>query len=820
MSLNLKDSSPTSKRTSFEESGLDLDLIPKPGDELVTEEQSKASQVSLDFGEFDNKDFNRISLINRLMPNPSELSKIETLDKLITRQLKKTNNELCALLHKQPNQTASGASLMDGTKQNIKELLEKVELLQGKALKAESVVKEITEGIAGLDIAKRNLVQTIKFSRRLQMLLTAVEQLRAAIDRRDYATAGPLLQVVVELFSHFQGVRNIRHIFELRSTIANLQNSLLRAVMEETKSSIGAQGQVIGAAPRVALACAAIDNGHPDGKRQVMDYFLELVLQDYASSFVAGDEVSELSNVPQRFAWLKRFIETYEAGAAHVFPSHWGVACKVAQAVCEAIANDLTHLLEGETDVGLMVRTMQIALAFEGQLDKKFPVSKEGCGPLPFAGMLCCCFEPHLQRFIDREAATLKTKLAEFAATPPAADPEAAVRVLSTSTQLLLLYQESLGTLCKVTRGKFLLSLARLFFKGLEDYATQLPVLLAREDKRLLTDEELESACLVLNTAHYCHAAAGQLATRVEDLLDTSFRQQLDCSKAQEALLESASISTRRLVRGCEARFDAGWAQLSKTNWSTWNPTSRPEYARMLMTALSDVSAKVAIHYPVAHRSFCDRLAEYFISRWADTILKINKLPTVAAQQLIEDGSQILDCLFILPVSADFRKEPPATFQRMVRKQYDARIGSYLELVLFELEPPYDMFLEKFLAFAVPPQFPVFLRLMEVRGIKRTDQGPLREALQTCISVLSTNDVLGVELTTSESPSTLSPRASVNSPSFSSSEMSFLHSPILKANSLSFTPQRLQDNFRRFVGLSVTRDDPGTANPVESTTIP
>lgn len=51
----------------------------------------------------------------------------------------------------------------------------------------------------------------------------------------------------------------------------------------------------------------------------------------------------------------------------------------------------------------------------------------------------------------------------------------------------------------------------------------------------------------------------------------------------------------------------------------------------------------------------------------------------------------------------------------MVRKQYDARIAAYLELVVFELNPPYELFLEKFLAFASPPQFPVFLRLMEVR---------------------------------------------------------------------------------------------------------
>ena len=70
------------------------------------------------------------------------------------------------------------------------ELFVKVREIKGKAEQSEQMVHEICRDIKSLDYAKRHLTTTITALKRLQMLVTAVEQLDVMAPRADVRRGG------------------------------------------------------------------------------------------------------------------------------------------------------------------------------------------------------------------------------------------------------------------------------------------------------------------------------------------------------------------------------------------------------------------------------------------------------------------------------------------------------------------------------------------------------------------------------------------------------------------------------------------------------
>merc|ERR1719310_790876 len=96
-------------------------------------------------------------------------------------------------------QTSAGSSArkdLENAKASVAELFLKVRDIKTKAEQSEAMVHEICRDIKSLDYAKRHLTQTITALKRLQMLVTAVEQLDVMSRERMYAEAANLLQAV------------------------------------------------------------------------------------------------------------------------------------------------------------------------------------------------------------------------------------------------------------------------------------------------------------------------------------------------------------------------------------------------------------------------------------------------------------------------------------------------------------------------------------------------------------------------------------------------------------------------------------------------
>jgi len=73
--------------------------------------------------------------------------------------------------------------------------------------------------------------------KRLQMLTTAYEQLRALSKTRQYRECAQLLQAVIQLMAHFKSYRSIDQIATLSRNVADLQRALLEQVCEDFEIS-------------------------------------------------------------------------------------------------------------------------------------------------------------------------------------------------------------------------------------------------------------------------------------------------------------------------------------------------------------------------------------------------------------------------------------------------------------------------------------------------------------------------------------------------------------------------------------------------------
>merc|ERR1719310_1636749 len=105
-------------------------------------------------------------------------------------------------------QTSAGSSArkdLENAKASVAELFLKVRDIKGKAERSEQMVHEICRDIKSLDYAKRHLTATITSLKRLQMLVTATEQLSFMTRERRYTEAANLLHAVNELLSDFAG---------------------------------------------------------------------------------------------------------------------------------------------------------------------------------------------------------------------------------------------------------------------------------------------------------------------------------------------------------------------------------------------------------------------------------------------------------------------------------------------------------------------------------------------------------------------------------------------------------------------------------------
>ncbi|KAF8980471.1 Vacuolar protein sorting-associated protein 53 [Entomortierella lignicola] len=722
--------------------------------QLAPELNSSITNILRSKDPLDAQEFSSVEYINKIFPNEHSLATVDQVLLKLQEKAKQVQEELRELTRAQTDGGQKGQEEVEVAKKGIEMLFYKIKEIKEKATQSEQMVQEITQDIKSLDYAKRHLTTSITTLKRLQMLVTAVDQLKAMAQRKQYRETAQLLEAVLQLIQYFRTFQNVKQIAELTESVAKLQAALEHDIMKDFEQGFTLDGILVGNISQLASACLVINILGEDVKQNLVEWYCKLQLRAYRSVFKPNEEVSALDNTSRRYAWLKRLLKIHDEEHAHIFPLEWDVSRVLCTQFCQITRTDLEDILaKSASTVGvpLLLQVLQLTLEFETQLENRF-LSKdidyalnEEYESAGFAESISPCFEPYLSLYIEAEDRALEEKINGFKLQEPVPEDDLSVIVLASSTDIFVFYKSALTNCANLSRKKPFLDLCTVFGKWLRVYAND--VLLSklpkhingiptsgsnRGDKRPVNREYLRSICVVLNTADYSLTTTSQLEERLWANIDPEFVDQVNMESERQAFLYVISACTKALVRSVENHYEPALQAMSKLAWATVeNVGDQSEYVSMIQMTLKTCVGTIQelITNKRYFRTFCDKFIESFVSRFAINLTRCKPISEIGAEQMLLDTQAVKSLLLEIPnLGSEIAAPVPTSFVKFVNRGL-GKVETILKTTMSPHEP-LDMFIDHYFLLIGDRNLSNFQRILELKGLKRAEQQQMVDLFQ------------------------------------------------------------------------------------------
>lgn len=266
--------------------------------------EAAIAEVSPSTDPIDAPDFDPIAHINRLFPNEESLSQVDSYVGGLHERMRGLDEEVLLTVRQQTSAGSSARKDLENGRQAVAELFVKVRDIKSKAEASEAMVHEICRDIKSLDYAKRHLTLTIRALKRLQMLVTAVEQLVVMTQERMYAEAANLLQAVNSLLVHFEDYGHVKKVAELREQIDEVKTNLRKQVFDDFNqlSAEGSEGVQPSNVETLKGACAVVDALGSDVRKEMIAWFSGWQFAPYKHAFQPYAEYGTLEKAELRCA--------------------------------------------------------------------------------------------------------------------------------------------------------------------------------------------------------------------------------------------------------------------------------------------------------------------------------------------------------------------------------------------------------------------------------------------------------------------------------------------------------------------------------------
>ncbi|KAJ2089593.1 Vacuolar protein sorting-associated protein 53 [Coemansia sp. RSA 986] len=711
----------------------------------------------------DRSEFSVSRYVDRLFPDDESLENIETVSMGIKRRHQTVVREIRQVVHDQStsdNQRGTTMQGVEATKAAIDELYTRISEMRAKARTSERMVLDITQDIKALDFAKRNLTHTTATMRRLQLFIGSVEQLRRMKERRMYGDAAKLVPAVDGLREGFAGFSKVKPVAALNETARGLQRALGSQAYQDVERAFDAQHGVFTGEHRVVHdACLCLDALGDAEHARVIDMYCELQLRSYSAIFQLDDDVSQLENISRRYAWLRRILRNYTEEHASLFPDRWRVGEVLSRKFSVLTRDHLGEIMATRDEISVehLMTAMSDTMAFEVQCNKKFNIVPHQSTPSPeesddalanvyiyedsgvsaesFTGLISCAFEPYMSIFIRAERTKFDKMVAKFQQVPVTVDDDPSLTVLSSSTDLLYQFRESLRQCAALSTGQAMVDLSQVFNQCLCTYARdvlahKLPRIssssssaAAKNSPSLLDD--LKHVCLIVNTADYCASVAGQLEQKIVERVNGEFKTKVTFTACREALLTAINTSIRVLVSGVvDTMCDSAFATLAQVPWQTLHMVGdQSSYVMLIVSAMEAASQTIrqTMSGTRYFRSFCDKFASRFIEKYVGAINKAGPISEVGAEQLLLDAQALKSALQDMPILGETvddkeKHHPPAAYTRIV-VQGVGKIEAILKAILAPSDPP-DALVDRFLLLFPAAPKDTFQQILSLKGIR------------------------------------------------------------------------------------------------------
>ncbi|KAI7862352.1 Vps53-like protein [Spinellus fusiger] len=698
----------------------------------------------LDSPQFDPTDY-----MNKLFPNEQSLASIDTVIHKIEYKMTDTSLEAERLTNAQSELGNTGAKELGKAKEAIKELFQKIQDIKAKAAQSETMVHAITQDVKSLDYAKRHLTHSVTALKRLQMLVTAVDQLETLSHNKQYKDSAQLLQAVVQLMQHFKSYKSVPQIAQLSDRITKLKLHLEEFVLQEFDQGFNGDGTLVGQPWLLNDACFVASVLGEEPKEKILKKYIDLQLMSYRQIFRLSEETSQIIHISRRYAFLKRILKICDEKHSEIFPVAWCASGRLCQQFCDYTKIDLESLLTSspQLDVKELLKALQLTIEFEGQLKKRYEkhaseaqslrsvklIGKKEEPVFHFERSISACFIPYLWIYINAEDKTLKIMIESYTLSDKSVEDDTNMTVLPSSTDLFYFYRETLAQCAKFSTGKALWDLCQLFSKYLYSYCN---VIILSEsvlnEKRVITSEYFRFVSLALNTADYCYITTAQLEEKLKETIDSEYTEKVDLKDVQETFMNAVSICIDTITRGIESNCEAYFQQMAKLSWGTMDTVGdQSVYVSALQDSIkrSIVIAGKTIANKRYFRTLNDRFAESFLSKYLLNIFKCRPVSEIGAEQMLLDTHTIKTLLMDIPfMRPEGSMTIPTSYAKLVNKGI-SKVEAILKIVMTPIDP-IDGYIENYIFLIGDKHMVNFTRILDLKGLKKPEQSPLVEAMQ------------------------------------------------------------------------------------------
>ncbi|KAL6259695.1 hypothetical protein P5V15_009610 [Pogonomyrmex californicus] len=400
-------------------------------------------------------------------------------------------------------------------------------------------------------------------------------------------------------------------------------------------------------------------------------------------------------------------------------------------------------------------------------------IENEKSRPSPFEKLIGRCFEPYLNIYIeslDRNLAELMDKFISDSKTqPPGAKEfdgiEGPSSVLSSCADLFVFYKKCMLQCTQLSTGLIMLSLAETFQKYLREYAVKilqnnLPKIggsagigtsmsnitrdivstsgfiqnfqsfLKEGETARFSKEEQSRICCILTTAEYCLETTKQLEEKLREKTDKCFSNKINLGQEQDIFNEVISNCIQLLVQDLEAACESALTAMTKVQWSSVEVVGdQSNYVNTIIAHLRQTIPTIRDRLSSCRKYFtqlCVKFASSFIAKLVQQLFKCKPLNAVGAEQLLLDVHMLKTALLDFPSTGyQVQRKAPVTYTKVVVKGM-ANAEMILKIVMSPIESPSD-FVKQCNIRLPGLQASEFQKILDMKGLKKTDQTPLLE---------------------------------------------------------------------------------------------
>lgn len=383
-----------------------------------------------DLSVFDAPQFNPTDFVNNRFPDEASLDGLGSYIEEVRRRLSDTESSLLDAVRVQAATAASAGRDLDQAKRAVLALRSRVEDIKKKADHSESTVVSICSSISQLDMAKRNLTESIVTINQLQLFLRAVQGLErelapaplqpapslpgpptaaggvsaaaaaaAAASKpvavsKNYASINDLLRQALRYSERFEQFKDVPKVHELQIKLLSIKRRLSQQVVGDLLADLcpglrryGGDGLSVGSAGGGARrplgeegqiqACLVVDALGRDVMQEVRKEFIASHLEEYTLYlFKRGSKEASLERTERRYIWFRQLLEKQGRLLLSVFPLHWYVMQELCIEFCMRTAEELTHQLAyegggGGVEVAVLIYMLQKTMDVEKDLTQR-----------------------------------------------------------------------------------------------------------------------------------------------------------------------------------------------------------------------------------------------------------------------------------------------------------------------------------------------------------------------------------------------------------------------------------------------------------------